>query len=54
VNLLTGELEPTGEPYAVAKIAGIKLCQSYSRQYGTDFIAVMPTKPAWIEMQEAA
>ena len=41
--LLTGELEPTNEPYAVAKIAGIKLCQSYNRQYGTDFIAVMPT-----------
>jgi GDP-L-fucose synthase len=42
-HLLTGELEPTNEPYAVAKIAGIKLCQSYNRQYGTDFIAVMPT-----------
>jgi GDP-L-fucose synthase len=41
--LLTGELEPTNEPYAVAKIAGIKLCQSYNRQYGTNFIAVMPT-----------
>ncbi|MHB8893769.1 MAG: GDP-L-fucose synthase family protein [Candidatus Geothermincolia bacterium] len=41
--LLTGELEPTNEPYAVAKIAGIKLCQSYNRQYGTDFISVMPT-----------
>jgi GDP-L-fucose synthase len=41
--LLTSELEPTNEPYAVAKIAGIKLCQSYNRQYGTDFIAVMPT-----------
>lgn len=41
--LLTGELEPSNEPYAVAKIAGIKLCQSYNRQYGTDFIAVMPT-----------
>ena len=42
-HLLTGELEPTNEPYAVAKIAGIKLCQSYNRQYGTDFISVMPT-----------
>ena len=41
--LLSGELEPTNEPYAVAKIAGIKLCQSYNRQYGTDFISVMPT-----------
>jgi GDP-L-fucose synthase len=41
--LLTGELEPTNEPYAVAKIAGIKMCQSYNRQYGTRFISVMPT-----------
>ena len=41
--LLTGLLEPTNEPYAVAKIAGIKLCQSYNRQYGTDFRSVMPT-----------
>ena len=41
--LLTGELEPTNEPYAVAKIAGIKLCESYNRQYGTDFRSVMPT-----------
>lgn len=41
--LLTGELEPTNEPYAVAKIAGIKMCQSYNRQYGTNFISVMPT-----------
>jgi len=41
--LLTGELEPTNEPYAIAKIAGIKLCQSYNRQYGTHFISVMPT-----------
>ena len=40
---LTGELEPTNEPYAVAKIAGIKLCQSYNRQYGTNYISVMPT-----------
>ena len=42
-HLLTGTLEPTNEPYAIAKIAGIKLCQSYNRQYGTDFIACMPT-----------
>ncbi len=41
--LLTGELEPTNEPYAIAKIAGIKLCQSFNRQYGTNFISVMPT-----------
>lgn len=41
--LLTGELEPTNEPYAVAKIAGIKMCQSYNRQYGTKFISAMPT-----------
>lgn len=41
--LLTGSLESTNEPYAIAKIAGIKLCQSYNRQYGTNFIAVMPT-----------
>jgi GDP-L-fucose synthase len=41
--LLTGQLEPTNEPYAVAKIAGIKMCQSYNRQYGTNFISVMPT-----------
>jgi GDP-L-fucose synthase len=41
--LLTGALEPTNEPYAVAKIAGIKLCESYNRQYGTDFRSVMPT-----------
>jgi len=41
--LLTGPLEPTNEPYAIAKIAGIKMCQSYNRQYGTNFIAVMPT-----------
>ncbi|MGB0238024.1 MAG: GDP-L-fucose synthase family protein [Cycloclasticus sp.] len=41
--LLTGELEPTNEPYAMAKIAGIKLCESYNRQYGTDFRSVMPT-----------
>ena len=41
--LLTGLLEPTNEPYAIAKIAGIKMCESYNRQYGTKFIAVMPT-----------
>jgi GDP-L-fucose synthase len=41
--LLTGELEPTNEWYAIAKIAGIKLCQAYRRQYGADFISVMPT-----------
>mgnify|MGYP001587639821 CR=1 FL=1 len=42
-NLLTGLLEPTNEPYALAKISGIKMCQSYNRQYGTNFISVMPT-----------
>jgi GDP-L-fucose synthase len=42
-SLLTGALEPTNEPYALAKIAGIKLCQSYSRQSGKDFISAMPT-----------
>jgi GDP-L-fucose synthase len=42
-HLLTGPLEPTNEPYAIAKIAGIKLCQSYRRQYGCDFISAMPT-----------
>lgn len=41
--LLTGTLEATNEPYAIAKIAGIKLCESYNRQYGTDYRAVMPT-----------
>ena len=41
--LLTGTLEPTNDAYALAKIAGIKLCQSYNRQYGTEFIACMPT-----------
>ena len=41
--LLTGPLEPTNEPYAIAKIAGIKMCQSYNRQYGTRFICAMPT-----------
>ena len=41
--LLTGPLEPTNEPYALAKIAGISLCRSYNTQFGTDFISVMPT-----------
>ena len=41
--LLTGPLEPTNEPYAIAKIAGIKLCESYNRQYGTNYRSVMPT-----------
>jgi len=41
--LLTGLLEPTNEPYAIAKIAGIKLCESYNRQYGVDYRSVMPT-----------
>ena len=40
---LDGKLEPTNEPYAIAKIAGIEMCQSYNRQYGTNFISVMPT-----------
>lgn len=41
--LLTGELEPTNEPYAIAKIAGLKLCENYRRQYGFDAISLMPT-----------
>jgi len=41
--LLTGELEQTNEPYAIAKIAGIKMCESYNCQYGTNFLSVMPT-----------
>lgn len=41
--LLTGTLEPTNEPYAIAKIAGIKLCESYNRQHGVDYRSVMPT-----------
>jgi GDP-L-fucose synthase len=41
--LLTGPLEPTNEAYAIAKIAGIEMCQSYNRQFGTDFISAMPT-----------
>jgi len=42
-HLLTGTLEPTNEPYAIAKIAGIKLCEAYRDQYGSDFISAMPT-----------
>jgi GDP-L-fucose synthase len=42
-HLLTGPLEPTNAPYAVAKIAGITLCEAYNRQYGTDYVAAMPT-----------
>ncbi|MFH1618522.1 MAG: NAD-dependent epimerase/dehydratase family protein, partial [bacterium] len=42
-DLLTGQLEPTNEPYAVAKIAGIKMCEAYNAQYGTVFLPVMPT-----------
>ena len=41
--LLTGILEPTNEPYAIAKIAGIQICESYNRQYGRDYRSVMPT-----------
>ena len=42
-HLLTGLLEPTNEPYAIAKIAGIKMCEAYNRQYSTRYMAVMPT-----------
>ncbi len=42
-DLLTGILEPTNEPYAIAKIAGLKMCSAYNRQYGTNFLSVMPT-----------
>ena len=42
-HLLTGKLEPTNEAYAIAKIAGIKMCEAYNRQYGTQYLAVMPT-----------
>jgi GDP-L-fucose synthase len=42
-HLLTGILEPTNEPYAVAKIAGLKMCDAYREQYGSNFISVMPT-----------
>jgi GDP-L-fucose synthase len=45
--LLSGILESTNEPYAVAKIAGIKLCESYNRQYGLDYRSVMPTNLYW-------
>ena len=41
--LLTGPLEPTNEPYAIAKIAGVKMCESYNRQYGTQYVSAMPT-----------
>src|SRR5690606_13589476 len=43
IYLLTGTLEPTNEPYAIAKIAGIKMCEAYRDQYGCNFISVMPT-----------
>jgi GDP-L-fucose synthase len=43
IDLLSGHLEPTNEPYAIAKIAGIKLCESYNRQYGLDYRSIMPT-----------
>ena len=46
-HLLSGYLESSNEPYAVAKIAGIKMCQAYNRQYGTCFISLMPTNPLW-------
>ena len=42
-ELLSGKLEPTNEPYAIAKIAGIKLCESYNRQYGRNYRSIMPT-----------
>jgi GDP-L-fucose synthase len=42
-HLLSGPLEPTNEPYAIAKIAGLELCESFNRQYGTNFVSVMPT-----------
>ena len=42
-ELLAGKLEPTNEPYAIAKIAGIKMCESYNRQFDTDFRSLMPT-----------
>ncbi len=46
-HLLTGLLEPTNEPYAIAKIAGIKMCEAYNREYGTCYMAVMPHEPVW-------
>ena len=42
-SLLTSELEYTNEPYAIAKISGLKMCESYNLQYGTNFLSVMPT-----------
>jgi GDP-L-fucose synthase len=45
--LLTGPLEPTNDAYAIAKIAGIKLCQAYAREYGKNFISGMPSKFVW-------
>lgn len=42
-HLLTDELEPTNEPYAIARFAGIKMCEAYNRQYATSFYSVMPT-----------
>ena len=42
-SLLTGPLEPTNRPYAIAKIAGIEMCRAYNRQHGTRYLAVMPT-----------
>ena len=47
--LLTGELESTNEPYAIAKIAGIKMCESFNRQYGRDYRSVMHNQPLWSE-----
>jgi GDP-L-fucose synthase len=43
VSLLKGALEPTNEPYAVAKIAGLKICESYNRQYSTCYLTIIPT-----------
>ncbi|MFB9276294.1 GDP-L-fucose synthase family protein [Cohnella cellulosilytica] len=48
-HLMSGYLEPTNEPYAIAKIAGLKMCEFYNRQYGTDFVSVMPTNIYGIE-----
>ena len=56
-SLLEGPLEPTNEWYGVAKIAGVKLCQAYRRQYGCDFITVVPTNctgPATISIRSRA
>lgn len=49
--LLTSPLEYTNEPYAIAKIAGLKMCESFNLQYGTNYIAVMPYQPIWTERQ---